>query len=485
MLQHGTLCIMSAAAVQPLIVGRYAIFDRIAAGGMASVHVGRLLGEGGFARTVAVKRLHPQFALDPEFVAMFLDEARLAARIRHPNVVATVDIVASEGEPLLVMEYVDGESLSALLRAAHVGNEPAPIDVVAGVMTQALAGLHAAHEAKNDLGEPLGLVHRDVSPQNVLVGTDGVARVLDFGVAKALGKLHTTREGQLKGKLGYLAPEQIAGHAVTRRTDVFAAAVVLWESLAGRRLFAADSEGGVLQRIMDGAVQAPSVHAPSVPAALDAVVMRGLSKEPADRFDSAMEMAEAIERATTAATARSIGQWVSNLAGPTLQARARLIESIESSTAGQAASPRLPPSPAIAAAPTIPDAREAPQTSISVASDRERVAPPPKRWSWAWVGLGGAVMGGAVASAVLLGRTQPRDAAMPSAIGTPAVVAAPPPSDSSPPQQDPPSTSAAPIVSAAAPAPTTHAPTKRPARPRPVPATGPTPPAPSGLYTRE
>lgn len=480
---------MSAAAVQPLVVGRYAIFDRIAAGGMASVHVGRLVGEGGFARTVAVKRLHPQFALDPEFVAMFLDEARLAARIRHPNVVATVDIVASEGEPLLVMEYVDGESLSSLLRATIENKARVPIEIVAGVMAQALAGLHAAHEAKNDLGEPLGLVHRDVSPQNVLVGTDGVARVLDFGVAKALGKLHTTREGQLKGKLGYLAPEQVAGHAVTRRTDVFAAAVVLWEALAGRRLFSAESEGRVLQRIMDGDVQAPSAYAPDIPAALDAVVLRGLSKQPADRFDSALEMAEAIEHASAVAAARSIGQWVSDLAGPTLQARARLIESIESSTAGQAAAPRLPP-PAVAAAPTIPDPREAgPHTSISVASDRERLPPPRRRWSWAWVGLGGAVMGGAVASAILLGRTQPPAPGLPSAMGTTAM-SAPLPTDSSP-APEAPSASVAPVASAVAPAPTTsatgHAPTKRPARPRPTaaPPSPAAPPAPSGLYTRE
>jgi hypothetical protein len=479
---------MSAAAVQPLVVGRYAIFDRIAAGGMASVHVGRLLGEGGFARTVAVKRLHPQFALDPEFVAMFLDEARLAARIRHPNVVATVDIVASEGEPLLVMEYVDGESLSALLRATAVRGERVPIDVVAGVMTQALAGLHAAHEAKNDLGEPLGLVHRDVSPQNVLVGADGVARVLDFGVAKALGKLHTTREGQLKGKLGYLAPEQVAGHAVTRRSDVFAAAVVLWEALAGRRLFAADSEGQVLKRIMDGLVEAPSKHAPGVPEALDAVVLRGLSKEPADRFDTALEMAEAIEGATTAATSRSIGQWVTDLAGPTLQARARLIASVESVTAGQPSTPRAPaPSPLIIAAPTIPDAKETGHTTVSVAADRERAAPQSRRWSWAWVALGGAVLGGAVASAILLGRTQPRVTVLPSAVGTPATMAPAPPPEA-PPTPEAPSAVASSAASSVPAAPQVgRAPARRPpARAKPASSASPSsPPAPSSLYTRE
>jgi serine/threonine-protein kinase len=215
------------------------------------------------------------------------------------------------------------------------------------------------------------------------------------------------------------------------------------------------------------------------------VVLRGLSKEPADRFDSAMEMAEAIERATTVATARSIGQWVSDLAGPILAARARLIESIESSTAGRAAASRLPAPPAISAAPTIPDTREAPHTSVSVASDRERVPPPSKRWSWAWVALGGAVMGGAVATAFLLGRAQPRETALPSTMGTPAAIAAPPPPDSSPAQEPAPGT-IVPLTSAVPASPTTsaasHAPARRPARPKPVPSP---PPAPSGLYTRE
>ena len=462
---------MSAAAPTPLLVGRYAIYDRIAAGGMAAVHVARLAGQGGFARTVAIKRLHAQFALDPEFVAMFLDEARLAARIRHPNVVATVDIVNGDGELFLVMEYVEGESLSTLLRIAREGTLRVTVDVAAGVMTQALQGLHAAHEARNDLGEPLDIVHRDVSPQNVLVGTDGVVRVLDFGVAKALGKLHTTREGQLKGKLGYLAPEQVMGHPVTRRSDVFAAAVVLWEALAGQRLFSAESEGNVLYRIMDGVVEPPSKYAEGIPPALEAVVMRGLAKEPADRFDTALAMAEAIEAATPPATTRAVGQWLRELAGDRLEARARLVATIESSSA---VAPRD--------APTLVDeAERAPHTSVSVAADREK-PPPPRRASWAWVAIGGIAIGGGIATAAVVGRAGPRaapgESSLPAVATTPPSVAAPP---------------SASIVAPLTPASTTPAasastPTVRPATrpPRWRPSTAPAPaPTGSGLYGRE
>ena len=364
--------LMAAAAPQPLVVGRYAVFDRIASGGMASVHVGRLAGEGGFARTVAVKRLHPQFASDPEFVAMFLDEARLAARIRHPNVVATVDIVAAEDELFLVMEYVEGESLSALLRAARQRGAPPPVDVVTGILAQALAGLHAAHEARSATGEPLGIVHRDVSPQNVLVGTDGVARVLDFGVAKALGKLHTTREGQLKGKVGYLAPEQILGHAVTRQSDVFAASVMLWEALAGQRLFTGDSEGRVLQAILEGVAVSPSKYAEDVPPGLDEVVLRSLSREPADRFESALAMAEAIEQATALASPRAIGKWVAALAAETLQARSQLIAATEAHGAERVEPPREEPE-----ATTVE--QDAAWHAAGPRSTRARA------WAWAWV----------------------------------------------------------------------------------------------------
>src|SRR5580698_2040686 len=207
---------------RPRIVGRYAIYGEIAAGGMATVHFGRLLGPVGFTRTVAIKQLYPHFARDAEFVAMFLDEARLAARIRHPNVIQTIDVVADNGELFLVMDYVESEPVSRLIRLARGMGEPIPLRIATSIVCGALHGLHAAHEATSDRGESLGIVHRDVSPQNILVGIDGVPLVIDFGVAKAIGRAHTTRDGNLKGKVSYMAPEQLEGRA-TRRSDIFAA----------------------------------------------------------------------------------------------------------------------------------------------------------------------------------------------------------------------------------------------------------------------
>jgi len=190
-------------------IGRYVLFDELAAGGMATVHLGRLLGPVGFSRTVAIKRLHSQFSKDPEFVASFLDEARIAARIRHPNVVPTLDVVATADELFLVMEYVKGEALSTLVTLARKDSAGMPIPVCLAIVVNALSGLHAAHVATNEAGEPLGIIHRDVSPQNFLVGVDGVARVLDFGIAKAAGRAQQTRDGILKGKLSYMPPEQL------------------------------------------------------------------------------------------------------------------------------------------------------------------------------------------------------------------------------------------------------------------------------------
>ncbi len=306
-------------------VGRYALFGAIASGGMATVYLGRQLGQAGFARTVAIKRLHPQLATEPDFVAMFLDEARLAARIRHPNVVPTLDVVATDGELFLIMDYVQGESLARLLRCSRERKELAPTRIVAAIVADVLHGLHAAHEATNERGEPLDLVHRDVSPHNILVGVDGVARLVDFGVAKAAGRLQTTREGQLKGKLAYMAPEQITG-VVTRKTDVYAASVCLWEALTSRRLFQGDNDGALLHQVLNGPVRPPSEIVPGLDPAWDPIVLRGLARDEGRRYATAREMAVDIETRLPLARATEVGVWVEALAHEKLAARAAAVE---------------------------------------------------------------------------------------------------------------------------------------------------------------
>ena len=315
----------------PTFLGRYALFGEIAAGGMATVQLGRLLGPVGFSRTVAVKRLHESLAKNPEFVAMMLDEARLAGQIHHPNVISTLDVVTTEDELLLIMEYVHGESLSRLMKSG-----PIPVGVSASIIAGALHGLHAAHEAKSERGRPLGIVHRDVSPQNILVGTDGLARVGDFGVAKAAGRVQTTRAGQLKGKLAYMAPEQLDpasfGRDIDRRVDVYASAVVLWEALTGARLFAGETETETIHRILHGVVDPPSARAPGVEV-LDAIVLRGLARDPMARFETARDMAIALEEAAPLPRAHEVGGWVEEIAAEVLGARnAKLAEIQELST---------------------------------------------------------------------------------------------------------------------------------------------------------
>ncbi|MEZ4219300.1 MAG: serine/threonine-protein kinase [Polyangiaceae bacterium] len=313
-------------------VGRYRIYGEIAAGGMATLHIGRLLGPAGFSRTVAIKRLHPQFAKDPEFVAMLLDEARLAARIVHPNVVSTLDVVAKENELFLVMDYVAGESMAQLLRKSWAAKTPPSPAIVASLATDLLLGLHAAHQAKSDGGRPLNIVHRDVSPQNLLVGVDGVGRVVDFGVAKAMIRSTSTRDGKVKGKLAYMSPEQIQAGPVDHRSDIFSAGVVIWEALAGKRLFSRPDPGAIIAAILTDHIPPPSEFAPNLPGALDAVVLKALSKHPDERYGSASEMAEAVAEAQSPAGAVRVGQWVKAVAGETLSRRAQHVADVESQT---------------------------------------------------------------------------------------------------------------------------------------------------------
>jgi serine/threonine protein kinase len=323
----------------PRNLGRYRLYGELAAGGMATVHFGRQLGSGGFSKMVAIKRLHPQFGKIEEFVDMFLAEARLAARIRHPSVVQPLDVLRVEDEVFLVMEYVEGDSLSRLMKATIARQEKVPLPVAVAILSGVLRGLHAAHEAKNDKGEPLGIVHRDVSPQNVLVGIDGTPRVIDFGIAKAADSVQVTREGELKGKLAYMAPEILSGQRGTRRVDIYAAAVVLWEVLTAQRLFDADYQSAVLANILHRPVDPPSDFIPGLPPALDRVVMKGLARDPSDRYATAREMAAALEEAAPAASAAVVGEWVELVAGLSLANRGKRVAQIEALSSEEDAGP--------------------------------------------------------------------------------------------------------------------------------------------------
>jgi serine/threonine-protein kinase len=356
-------------------VGRYAIFDQFAAGGMASVHLARLAGLEGFSRVVAVKRMHRHLLENKDFKAMFLDEARLAARIRHPNVVPILDVIAIGDELLIVMEYVHGVSVHALMRLSVKAKANMPRPVAFAILTNTLHGLHAAHEARDEQGELLGLVHRDVSPQNVLVGVDGVARMLDFGVARALRAKQDTDPGILKGKHSYLAPELIEGGVATRQSDVFSAATLFWELLAGRKLFGGATEQDRLTAILKGNYESPRKYARDLPKEIERIVLRGIAPNPAERYPSALEMAIDLETHATPATARVVGEWVSQLAAEELARHVALIHQIETSSPNIVDVSAPPPEWTISASPTA--AFERPPEVLPARSAR---LPP-----WLWV----------------------------------------------------------------------------------------------------
>jgi serine/threonine-protein kinase len=310
---------------------------------MATVYLGSMETTLGVPRTVAIKRVHPHIAGKREFAAMFFDEARLSIRIQHPNVVPTFDVVAEAGELLLVMDYVHGGSLSALLRAGREWGELMPPRIASGIMVGVLAGLHAAHDLKGPTGVSLDIVHRDVSPQNILVGVDGVARVLDFGVAKAVGRVHTTEDGSIRGKIAYMAPEQLVSGPIDRRVDVFAASIVLWEALTGERLFHDDAPGRVVAAVMSRPIALPSVVNPSLDPAIDPVVMLGLSRDRDTRYATAEDLAAALERVILPASPREIGDWVKHVASDLLAERAAMLLAVEAEPTVAPASVMHPP----------------------------------------------------------------------------------------------------------------------------------------------
>jgi len=332
----------------PLTIGRYAFYGEIASGGMATVHFAQLVGPGKFSRIVAAKRLLPHLVTDPVFTAMLLDEARVAARIRHPNVASTLDVVSTGKELVVVMDYVHGEALSRLMRTTADLGDRIPVAIATTIVVDALHGLHAAHQAKDEAGNLLGLVHRDISPQNLLVGADGITVVADFGIALAAGRSHETNNGAVKGKISYMAPEQIERRPLTPATDVFSISIVLWELLSGERLFHGENDGEIVHRVLSGNVPPPSSLVADLPPAYDRIVARGLSRDPSQRYATAREMALELEQATTLVRPSEVGAWVTRTASDTLTRRSRIIAKIESASAAPVNELDAPPTQVIA-----------------------------------------------------------------------------------------------------------------------------------------
>ncbi len=391
-------------------VGRYALFGQIGAGGMAAVHLGRRLGPAGFSRLVAIKRLHPHLVKDRAFSQAFYDEARIAARVSHPSVVSIHDVVMEGDEALLVMEYVMGASLATVLAR---GAEPVPPPVAIAIAVDMLHGLHAAHEARDEAGRPLDVVHRDVSPQNVLVGTDGVTRVLDFGIAKAARRLQETETGAVKGKLAYMAPERLEHEEATRSVDVFGAGVVVWEMLAGERYYGSSNDPGLVKKVL--ACEYRHLAAPSL-SRLDGVLEGALARDPAERHATAMDLANALERIQKPASRAEVTAWLRAKVTDVLDEAAAMVEEIE----------RTSVPPPVPSARTARTEDTSPSTTTrAVVKDDGRQEGGPKRV--AAIGAAVVVAIGAFALATRATRTPAASAAPAVATSSPPPVEAPSP----------------------------------------------------------
>jgi len=301
-------------------IGRYEFLVPIAKGGMAAVWAARLKGTRGFSKTVAIKTMLPSLSDDPSFEQMFLDEAQIAAQIHHPNVVEIMDLGEETDVLYIVMEYIDGESVATLMRNASKRKEPIGLPVGVQLAVDACNGLHAAHELKNVDGNTVGLVHRDISPQNILVTYDGMVKLVDFGVAKAAGRMSSeTTAGQIKGKAPYMSPEQAMGGRVDRRTDIFAMGIVLYQLTTGKHPFRGENDLSTLHNILHRTVPSPKFVDPKFPRPLEAVIMKALSREQDKRFQTAQEMADALTRVfpptVRRVTASDVSKFVGSLMG--------------------------------------------------------------------------------------------------------------------------------------------------------------------------
>jgi serine/threonine-protein kinase len=291
-----------------LQLGRYQILKQLATGSVADVLLARASGLEGFARHVVIKRIRPEMATEERFVKAFLDEARIAGSLHHQNIVTVHDIGEQDGSYFFAMEYVHGEDARRLIGKVRERGEHVPLEHALSIVMAAAAGLHHAHEQSTPGGERLGLVHRDVSPQNILIGYDGSVKIVDFGMAKAVAKSTTTMTGILKGKASYMSPEQCTGKPLDRRTDVFCLGIVLYELITAQRLFKGANEFMTMAAIVEGVIPKPSTLRTEVPPALDEIILRALQRSPESRYQTAEALRESLEAFALAQELRTSGK---------------------------------------------------------------------------------------------------------------------------------------------------------------------------------
>jgi eukaryotic-like serine/threonine-protein kinase len=281
---------------QPIPFGKYLLLDRINIGGMAEVWRGKTFGAGGFERLVAIKRILPNIAEDEEFISMFIDEAKISVQLAHANIAQIYELGHISNSYFIAMEYIPGKDMRAIFDRCRKKGEPAPIPLVAYCVAKMCEGLDYAHRKKDQMGRDLNIVHRDISPQNILISFEGEVKVIDFGIAKAAGKATKTQAGILKGKFGYMSPEQIRGLPLDRRSDVFAIGVCLYEMLTGERLFVGESDFSVLEKVRKAEVAPPSTYNRKIPEQLEKIVLRALAKDVDERYQYASELGDDLQR---------------------------------------------------------------------------------------------------------------------------------------------------------------------------------------------
>jgi serine/threonine protein kinase len=292
---------------------RFRILARLGQGGMADVHLAVAVGPHGVNKLVVLKQIREDLQGDRSLLNMFLSEARFAARLNHPNVVQTYEVTEEGSSPTMVMEYLDGQALSDIVARAIANDRCVPLELHLRAIAGALEGLHHAHELCDFDGTPLSLVHRDVSPHNVFVTYEGHVKVLDFGIAKAVGRSAETRPGVLKGKVGYMAPEQMASEKVDRRADIFSVGVMLWEATAGRYMWKGHNDRSIMLRVLDGDVPKIAQAAPWASDRLRAIIDRAMAPSPADRYETAASMLHDVEQEIASlggATLRELAKYV-------------------------------------------------------------------------------------------------------------------------------------------------------------------------------